>query len=103
MKRLTLILASLLLTGVGSAARAGELDAEFGGKAAPVVSPTSALGASASELDAESPDQACHRRYGYYRHRGFGYGGFGYGGFGYGRGYYGLGYRRGFGYGRFGW
>jgi hypothetical protein len=96
MNRLALILASTLLLATSNA-KAGELDAEFGGKATP---PTPTAGptvdtSSSSELDAESPDQACHRRY--WNRRFYGYG--------YARGYYGygFGYGRRFGYGRYGW
>ncbi len=123
MKRLALIMASTFLLAA-STAKAGELDAEYGGK-----TPTTALTAKATiaapstELDAESPDQSCcwrKRLFGYgcfgrgYGYGGFGYGGFGYGGYGgyggfgggyggFGGGYGGLGYGGGFGYGGYGW
>jgi hypothetical protein len=117
MKRLALILAASFLVAV-STAKAGELDAEYGPKATKGSTPTLATGAASSELDSESPDQACcwrKRFYGYGcfarpYYCGFGYGGFGYGGFGgyggyggFGGGYAGLGYGGfGGGYGGFG-
>jgi hypothetical protein len=119
MKRLGLILAAFWLFSdvVG---RAGELDAEFAGKSRAVAA-SSALTNPSSELDSESPTQACclKRRFysctyfgpygygysfGYGRGcRGFGCGGFGYGGFG-GYGGYGggFGYGGGLGYGGYG-
>jgi hypothetical protein len=118
MKRFALIVASTFLLA-GSSLKAGELDAEFGGKVAKVTPApaTPALIAASSELDSESPDQACcwRKRFYGYRHCGFGYGlgyygGFGYGGFGGGYGgisyasYGGFGgYGGGMGYGGFGW
>ncbi|HEU5117239.1 MAG TPA: hypothetical protein VFT74_11290 [Isosphaeraceae bacterium] len=90
-------------------AAAGELDKEFGPKApnSPAVAKddlqttlpatSSTADRTASELDAETPTQACGWR------RGFGFGGFGGFGLGYGRlGYGGLGYG-GFGYGGLGY
>ena len=74
-------------------AGAGELDSEYGDKPKPVASAPAVAQAQGSELDDESPTQAC-----FFRRRFFGYGGFGYGypRFGYG------GFGRGFGYGGFG-
>jgi hypothetical protein len=114
MKRLALILAATFLLGV-STARAGELDAEYGARAAKVSTPKPALTTTtSSELDAESPDQACcwrKRFYGYgcfarpyYCGLSFGYGGFDYGGYGgFGGGYAGLGYGGFGGYGGMYW
>jgi hypothetical protein len=120
MSRLALILATSFLV-VASTAKAGELDAEFGGKPTKVSTAQTSLNTSSSELDSESPDQACcwrKRFFGYGCFRPFGYGGFGYGGyggyggFGYGGGYGGYGgmgyggyggYGGGMGYGGMGW
>jgi hypothetical protein len=117
MKRFGLILAaSWIMTA--TVAEAGELDAEYGGKAL-AVREAKVADKPSSELDAESPTQTCclKRRlcgygyggYGYGYGRGcclIGYGGFGgygfYGGYG-GFGYGGFGgYGGGFGYGGFG-
>ena len=88
-----------------SSAGAGELDAEYGAKAkATVVAPASSK--PSSELDSESPTQACCFKRWLCGYRGYGYGGYGYGGFGGGFGYGGFGgyggYGGGFGYGGFG-
>ena len=119
MKRTGVFLAAILLA-LGSAARAGELDSEFGTKEkATSTTPSVAQAAPGSELDGELPTQACFfgRRRGFFGFGGygygfpgygfglgfgrFGYGGFGYGGFGFGYpfgfGGYGFGYGRGFG------
>ena len=101
MKRPGVFLAVTLLA-IGSAARAGELDSEFGTKekANPSTPSAVAPAGTGSELDEESPAQAC----GFGRRRGFfGFGGFGYGfpGYGFGYGYPGFGFG-GFGYSRFG-
>jgi hypothetical protein len=110
MKRLALILAASFLLAA-STAKAGELDAEYGVKTSKVPTPTPAFasGSASSELDAESPDQACCWRKRFYRYSGFGYGyrasycGFGYGGYGgFGGGYAGLGYGGFGGYGGYG-
>ena len=109
MKRFGLILAaSWLMTA--SITKAGELDTEYGGKAKAADS-VQVVARPSSELDAESPAQACcfkrkfcYRVYYCYPAYGFGYGGLGYGGgFGYGGfGCGGFGYGGGLGYGGYG-
>jgi hypothetical protein len=107
-------LATILLA-LGSSARAGELDSEFGTKEKAIPAASSvAPAAPGSELDGETPTQACFfgRRRGFFGYGGYGFGlgfgrfgyggfgGFGFGypfGFGYGRGFGGFGYGRGFG------
>jgi hypothetical protein len=99
MKRLGLILAaSWLMTA--SAARAGELDAEYGGKAKAVES-VQVVAKPSSELDSESPAQACCLKRKFCRYKVYCYPayGFGYGGYGFGRGCCLAGYGGGFGYG----
>jgi hypothetical protein len=101
MKRLGLILAaSWLMTA--SVAKAGELDAEYSGKAK-VVQAAPVLDKPLSELDAESPTQACCIKRWLCGYGGYGYGGYyGYGAYGYGRRCCLLGYGGGFGYGGYG-
>jgi hypothetical protein len=101
MRRFGLILAVMLFVPV-AVAMAGELDAEYAGKAR-TVNAAPVLDKPSSELDAESPTQTCcfkrwlcgYPRYRYvsYSYCGYGYG-YGYGGFG--------GYGVGFGYGGYG-
>jgi hypothetical protein len=96
MKRLAMILAATWLAAVPATAKAGELDAEYGTNAK-VSTPEPAFEKTPSELDAETPTQACgHHRW----RRAY----FGFGGYGYNRGYFGysgfgFGYGRGFGSG----
>ena len=97
MKTMGLILATCCLL-LAPEARAGELDSEYGDKAKPVVSaPAQASDPSvaqtlSSELDDESPTQACFFRRRFFGHRGYGGYGGGYGGYGgyggFGRGFW---------------
>lgn len=101
MRRLGVFLGGILLA-IGTTARAGELDDEFGtrGKTTPATPLAVAPASPGTELDRESPTQAC-----FFGRRFFGFGGFGYGfpryGYGFGRFGYGFGYP-GFGFGGFG-
>jgi hypothetical protein len=97
-----LALCTVCLLWAAPPLRASEFDAEFGTAMPPDGSVSrraddakTAVAASATELDRESPGQSCHWGWG----RGFGFGGWG---MGMGMGYGGFGYP-GFGWGRMGY
>ena len=78
------LICTLALVGFVSAASADELDKEFAAKS-PTASPAATATAPAgSELDQESPTQACHWRggWGYGSYYGYGYSPIGYGYYG---------------------
>lgn len=68
-------LCTLMLLGFASAAAADELDREFAPKTEPAPAALAVAAPAGSELDQESPDQACHWRggWGYGSYYGYGY------------------------------
>jgi hypothetical protein len=77
------LICTLALVGFVSAASADELDKEFTAQSAPAPSGVTAVAPAGSELDQESPTQACHWRGGWGYGSYYGYGGYSPIGFGY--------------------